>query len=344
MKSKGKQLADWAIKKIESEFKDDVCLLIEHKTLYIDEDADAMSFGFYVPATNRANGLNRTFIIDGIGYDLFPMPWSRLENMADMKDYNTKCLGYGKILWARSEEDAQRFESLQARLQANLKNPSYMLERAVKWHETVKGIYQDTLFEPRLHKVRTNAGHICDLLSIAVAYVNGQYFTHGQTNQLDVLAKMNKLPKDFIQLYRKIFTEPCPDAQLKLCYEIIVYTKNFLAAQERHTPTNPKPDFAELAMWYQELCYTWRRVYHWCAKNDPINVYIWSSFLQDEAEEWGAKFGITDTDIMSAYDATNLAGFRMRAEVVESNFRRAIEANGVKIDEYASVEDFLSAN
>jgi len=100
-----KQLANWAIKKIEAEYKDDVCLLLEHMTHKLEKDADATTFGFYIPATNRANGLARTFIIGGIGHDLFPMSWARIEGMADVKDYNTTCLRDTKILWARSDED-----------------------------------------------------------------------------------------------------------------------------------------------------------------------------------------------------------------------------------------------
>jgi len=344
MNKTNRQLADWVINKIESEYRSDVCLLLEHKTLKLDKDMADTKFGFYIPATNRANGLARTFIIDGIGYDLFPMSWERVENMADVKSYNTTCLGDANILWARSDEDRQRFISLQARLQANLQNPQYMIERAKKWLNTVAEIYQDTLFEEKLYKVRENAGYICDLLSIAVAFANLRYFTHGQTNQLVELAKMERVPSDFIELYRKIVIESCPDKQKKHCFELIKNTKEFFATFEEPASANTFTDFSELASWYQELCYTWRRVYHWCDKNDPINAYIWCCMLQNEAKEWGTKFGITDTDILSHYDASDLESFRKRAEKVELNFRHAIEENGVKLDEYKNIEDFLSAN
>jgi len=342
MSKANKKLADWAVKKIESEYHNDVCLLLEHKTLKLEKDMNATSFSFYIPATNRANGLARTFIIDGIGYDLFPMTWETIESMADVKHYNTTCLGDAEILWARSDEDRQRFISLQARLQANLQNPQYMYERAKKWFNTVKEIYQDTLFEEKLYKVRENVGYICDLLSIAVAFVNLRYFKHGQTNQLQELSSMKKIPKNFAKLYRDIITESCPTTQKRLCHELIKNTKEFLAALEKPPATKTSPDFSELAAWYQELCYTWRRVYHWCDENDPVNAYIWCCMLQNEVEEWGTKFGITDIDILGCYNASDLAGLRKQAEKIESNFRRAIEENGVKLDEYKTVDDFLS--
>jgi len=344
MYKNGTHLTDWAVKKIESEYRDDVCLLLEHKTLKLEKDMDDAAFSFYIPATNRANGLARTFIVGGIGYDLFPMSWERIERMADVKEYNTTCLADAKILWTRSEGDKQRFVSLQARLQANLQNPQYMLERAKKWFDTVKEIYQDTLFEEKLYKVRENAGYICDLLAIAVAFVNQHYFAHGQTDQLHELSGMKKIPVNFAKLYREIITETSPDTQKRLCHELIKNTKVFLDEQEKPASKPSAPDFSELASWYQELCYTWRRVYHWCDMNDPINAYVWCCNLQNEVDEWGTKFGITDMDIFGSYKATDLAGFRERAEFVEQKFRKAINANGGELDEYKTVEDFLKAN
>ena len=332
------RLADWAIRTVENGYANDVCLLLEHNSLRLTRDMAERSFSFYIPATNRANGLNRTFIINGIGYDLFPMSWERIESIADVRDYNTTCLANAEILWARSDADRQRFLSLQARLAANLQNPAYMQEMAVKWLESAKDIFTDTLFEERMYKVRENVGHICDLLSIAVAFMNTRYFKHGRTSQLQELEKMENVPPGFVQLYRDIIAEPCPDVQKQLCYRMISLTKDFVETK-KHVEGQ---DFTELAVWYQELCYWWRRIYHWCDANDHANAYVWGCGLQGEIDEWGAKNGITDTDIMSAFSVNDLASFRKRAEVVEQNFRRAIAENGVKLDEYSSIEEFLN--
>jgi len=98
MKKTGTQLADWAVRKIESEYKDDVCLLLGHRTHEFDKDQGEISFSFYIPATSRSNGLARTFIVDGIGYDLFPMSWERVERIAEVKGDNPTCLNDAEIL------------------------------------------------------------------------------------------------------------------------------------------------------------------------------------------------------------------------------------------------------
>lgn len=343
----GEKLSEWA-KKLAESHNSDIALVINHKTLSLDKDADKLGFSYYIPADDKAAYIGHTFIIDGIGYDLFPMSWERIGNMADVKDYNTTCLGDGEIIYSRSEKDRQRFLSLQNRLRANLQNPHYMYTRALTWFDTANEIYQQLIFEDSICKIRENAGYLCDILSICTAFVNQRYFVHGQTNQIGELCSMDEIPENFTELYKQIVCEKNTDKQKILCGEMIKNTKTFL---DNHNPdvridnndadfANP-PDFSELAMWYQELCYTWRRVYHWCGENDAVNAYIWCCMLQNECAEMGAKFGISDVDILSYFDCDNLDEFKKRAEAVEQNFISAIDKNGVQIETYSTVEEFL---
>ena len=85
-------------------------------------------------------------------------------------------------------------------------------------------------------------------------------------------------------------------------------------------------------------------MYHWCEANDPINAYIWCCNLQSEVDEWGGKFGITDVDIFRDFNSDDLSSFRKRAESVEKTFRQTMNANGVQIEEYDTVEEFLKVN
>ena len=345
MKNTGNQLANWAIHEIESRFKDDVCLLLGHRTCEFESDQEEISFSFYIPATSRSNGLARTFIVDGIGYDLFPMSWERVERIADVKGDNPTCLNDAEILYARNDDDRQRFTSLQARLRANLQNPHYMYNRALESLNTAMEIHQEMLFEEDLYKVREYAGHICSQLSNSIAFLNQQYFRHMQANQIKDLLSMKNVPAGFTDLYERIIRAKTADEQKSLCHEIIVSTKTFLKQQDKNAVRRiSAPDFSELAFWYQELCYTWRRVYHWCDTNNPVNAYMWCCMLQDEVDKVGEDFRIAELDILSAFDADNLSAFRKRAEFVEQKIVAAIEANGVTIESYPTVEDFLKKN
>ncbi len=345
MKKKGELLADWAVQKISSDYPEDVCLLLAHTALRLEKDLEATSISFYIPATSRSNGLARDFIIDGIGHDLFPMNWERMEKMADMRDYNTTCLADAEILYARSEADRQRFLSLQAKLRANLMNPALMLSRAKDWLAVATETLRGLLFEDALREARTSAAYVCDTLSLAVAFANRTYFAHGQTDQIKALRAMAEIPEGFTVLYEQIVRAKTVEELRRLCHGMVKITKDFLAAKEDSTGKRPgTPDFSELALWYAEMSYTWRRVYHWCDAGDAVNAFLWCCYLQHEVSAVGPVYGVDDLDLYGAFDAGDLAPFRARLEAVERAFVSAIEAHGAAVESYPTVEAFLAGN
>ena len=343
MKTINEKLEQWAVKKIESGFQNDVCLLLRHKTLKLEKDGDVMGLESYVPNTTRSNALARTFIINGIGYDLFPQSWERLEKMADIDHYNLTCLNDAEIIWAQNEIYRQRFESLQAKFRANLKNPELMLKRAQNWVNSASELFTEMLFEEKIHLIRKNAGYICDLLAIAIAYTNGTYFPHGQGGQFGELLKMKIIPDNFIEIYEKIILEKDPEMQKKLCHSLLQITKDHI---KKLTPDNkpPKRNAEELASWYHELSYTWRRIYHYCGIGDAFTAYLWGCMLQEELGQVAQEYNAPDCDILSAFDAENLKLFTERAADAEQKIIAAIQADGTKLDVYADIDGFLAKN
>ncbi|MDO9332989.1 MAG: hypothetical protein Q7T57_00495 [Dehalococcoidales bacterium] len=345
MKTKNESLVDWAINKIETEYKDDVCLLIEHKTLKLEKDLDKAPLSFFIPASEHAYGLAKTFIIDGIGYDLFPMSWQRIEGLAELKENITSCLGDAKILYYRNEEEKRRFLKLQTKLQDNLQNPKYMLNKALEKLNIAMEIYQTMMFEDTLYKVRKASGYIADFLSVAVASANLTYFKNGQTNQISDLLAMPGIPKDFTKLYEAIVKAGSSEELKKLCYEMIYNTRRFLSAKKvKSEKDNYNQNFKELASWYEELSYTWRRVYHWCDEKDAVRGFMWGCFLQSELDIVREEFGLSELDLLGAFDAHDLTAYRKQAETLEKQIVSAIEKHGVVIDAYDSIEDFLKKN
>lgn len=345
MKTINDRLADWAITKVEKEFKDDVCLLISHDTLKLEKDASGSSLSYFIPATENAYKLAKTFIINGIGYDLFPMSWERIEGMANLDEYNTSCLSDVKILYCRNSEDEKRFTALQEKLQENLQNQEFMFKKSLEKMNVAMELYQTLVFEESIGKVRKGAGYIADFLSIAVAFVNQTYFKNGQTNQISDLLGMKSIPENFIELYKAIVKADSADELKKLCYLIIYNTRKFLnAKKEKSESPVCNHNFGDLANWYQELCYTWRRIYHWCEQNDAVKSFIWGCGLQYELDVVKEEFGLDDMDLLGEFNANDLSSFSKRAECLEKYIVEKINEHGVVLDAYSSVEDFLEKN
>ena len=345
MKNINKELTEWAIEKINTEYKGEVSLLLGHDTLRLEEDKGESAISFFIPETEHAYGLSKTFIINGIGYDLFPISWSRMESFAEIKEYNTTCLADAKILYAKDGTARKRFELLQNKLKENLKDSEFMYKKALEHLNVAMQIYQTMMFEDSLCQIRKASGFIIDYLSIAVADLNHAYFKNSQLYQMDDLSMMKEVPVNFIKLYERVIYEIDADELKKLCYEIINTTRQFIKKKkDKNENVRTNKNFNDLADWYQELCYTWRRIYVCCEQKDTVRAFMWGCMLQYELDVEKEEFGLEEFDLMSSYCADDLTLLSNRAEELEKRMVTVIKEHGAKIDAYSSLEEFLEKN
>lgn len=336
-------LTQWVIEKIKREYPDDVSLLISCNDLRMPEDQGHQLFDYYVPETERGYQLARTFIVAGKGYDLYPRPWERIAQMAVYDDYNSTCLDRAEIIYARSEQDRKRFEAFQQQFRDNLKSPDFTYRKALEKLQAAMEIYQTMMFEQSPSRVQMAVGYIADYLATAVACANGRYFKASQVYQTEELSEMEALPEGFLADYEKIFWEKDPAAAQKLAHSMIAATRRFLAARKPASP-RPQPDFGQLASWYQELIYTWRRIDLAAAEKDYKRARAWGCFLQQELDTVCAEFGLPQMELMDCYDAGDLIPLQQRARVLEQEILKVLDEHGVMLDQYDSAEDFLRRN
>jgi len=345
MNKEGKKLNDWAIKKIKKEYRDDVLLLIAHNTYRLEKDADKASFSFFYPVSEKAVGLAKTFIIDGVGYDLFPMSWERTERIVELEEDNVSVIADAEILYYRKEEDKKRFLDVQAKLQAHLHDPTFMLNKALEKVNIAMELYQTMMFEETTYKVRKAAGYIMMFLSNAVAYSNMTYFEKGHQNPMSDLMVMKNIPLDFIHLCEAVVNAESSDEIKKLCHDIIWNTRQFLSVKKgKGEETEYNHNFNDLAHWYHELSYAWREIYHWCDQKDAVKAFLRSCYLQSELDIVREEFGLEEFDLLGAFNARSLATYRKQAEVLEKQMISIIEKHGASIEVYDSVEEFLRQN
>jgi hypothetical protein len=343
MKTTSERLIDWAIKKIKTEYKDDVRLLIGHSTYKLEKDKDKVPFGFFLAASKKASGLSKTFIIDGVGNDLFPMPLERMERIVALDEDNASCIADGKILYYRNEDDKELFVDLQARLQANLHNPQYTLNKALEKLNIAMGLYQTLQFEDEMYKVRKGAGYIVNFLSSGIAYMNQTYFKKYPT--VSELSALKSVPDDFIRLCEAIIKANSSRQLKRLCYEMIYNTRQYLSMKKGKSEKKDfNGNFKELAGWYYELSYAWREIYHWCDQNDAVKAFLRGCFLQAELDIIGEEFGLKEFNLLGAFNASDLAAYRKRAEKLEKQIISVIQEHGAVIEVYNSIDEFLKKN
>lgn len=335
-------VTEWAIRTVKEKYADDIALIIAHSTLRMNPDEKTMSY--FVPCTKKGESFARTFILEGVGYDIWGIPWERLEGFADLAEYNITVLADAEVLYARTEEDRERFLGLQKRLAQNLANRDKMRSCALEAYAQAKNLYTQMLFAEKCD-VRLGAGYVLDYLARAIAFTNLRYFKASQTEQLKELADMSDVPEGFADMYLAVIREKSEPGQKELCFRLIGLVRDFLlkaspdsdSAQKRPREQN----FQDLADWYGELSYTWLRLRHYTACGDAVKVYMWGIMLQNELNQVCGDFGLEKMHLMDAYDAENLGALAARANRLEERMREIIVQGGGKIHEYTSTEEFL---
>lgn len=351
MRMDDRKILDWAINKIQTDFKNDVALLIGHGFDKIEDDETGCllrqfkgEFDYFIPESTRAYKLSKSFIVNGVGYDLYPRDWNSITSMAELLDCHTGCLADANVLYARSEEDRSRFEAMRKRLFHNLGDRRFVYRRAMDRFNMAMDIYQTMVFSEKESEVRMSAGFILDYLAQGVAFINGSYFKRGPLYQLEEMERFQKIPPSFREDYCAVLRGGTVVELKKRCHHIIQHTGKFLDRQKPPAEARREPDFRGLADWYQEMGHTWKKIYSGCRMGDAPRVFFWGCSLQHELDIIREEFGLRDMELLDAYDADDLTRICERAQRLEKYITDTIVQNSVSIAIYPNVESFLAEN
>lgn len=342
-----KELVEWAINKIKNEYHEDVALLIGQVGAgKIPTDEQNMVFDFFIPATERGNQLAQTFIIEDMGYDLYPISWERLEGIANMKEPRMIfAFAKGEVIYAKSPEEKMRYENLKVQMFERLQNKHFHIPKCLEFLETAQEIFQTMLFEESLCSIRKAAGGVCCYLMNSIAMLNGTYLENGYMNLTKELHQMAEYPSEFEQIFQEMLSEDTNNGIREKVYELIKITRTFL--MERIPAEEKKdfePDYEDLAMWYQEARYTFRRISYFTGINSAEESYLAGCYLQIEFDAIQEDFKLQKMDLMSAFDKNDLQSFAKKAEEIEAYLVRVLEESKAHQNKYASFEEFVRDN
>lgn len=355
MKKNWKRLTDWVIHKIETEYKEDVALLVAIKGHCTDGDGHGECFDYFIPSTERGYELEQTFIIDGVGHDLYGRSWERTKRTAELKDI-TLCLAGAEILYARSQEDADRFYALQEQLKSNLQNPLYVYQKALEKLDDAMDVYRTMIFEEKPYLIRMAAGYIHLYLTQAAAFLNGTFadkpvFTEAQAkpdtmdDRMYHCPELTDVPEHFYTYGSSLLKTRHVEELRHLSCLLIHTTRKFILEKRPDMRKNEgTANIHDMAGWYQELSLTWRRIRYFCDRNMAEEAYADACYLQSELVIIAREFQFEELDLLGAFDSEHLEALKERSVLLEEKVRRHIISHGVDIREYASLDDFLAVN
>ena len=221
------QLVSWLRERAAGDFTGELSLVVSYGSHWNGtagslSDVDC----YFVPKTERGQEFGGQFILQGVGYDIFPMSWERLRGIARLEESLAPLVGDAQVLYYGDEGDLERFRALERELRQCLQDSAYCREMAGKRFDRAWGQW-GRLKTGDLCSRRLAAGLLLMDAAEAVAFANGTYFHRGLKGQFADLQAMAQAPEGFLALYQQAIQAGDAQTLEKACGELLATLGNW---------------------------------------------------------------------------------------------------------------------
>jgi hypothetical protein len=331
------EAADLLIEKIKKDYKDDISLVVMMGSrLYNDTHNKSDLDLYFIPKTERGMNLGFVFIIDGIGFDFWPISWERIERIARFDERLTAIISEGQVLYSGSDEDLKRFNLIKEKISYELE-PKEFYQKALKKMKDVYEPYYAMLDEKKyIAIVRLQGVKILYTLTEAIALANNTFIKRGRKHLKSEILKMKYVPNDFENLYDQFFLENNPLILVDIVTSLINETKEMLENIDFYT--KPKKFRENMQGFYEEIINLYNKIERACEIDDHVTAMLAAAEINIEME-WAFK----DTEeiievlpgMLPAFDASNLHKFCDRAKMHHNHFLELLDRYEVEIKHFA---------
>lgn len=346
------KIVKWIEHKVKTDYPNDISMVLLYGS-YINGTANNRSDVdcYFIPKTDRGYEMALSFIIDGTGYDIFPMSWDRVENISALQEVLLPCIGDVQILYYHSEEELERFKQLQRNMEENLADTSYIKTIIKERFLTVCNMYSQMKLCTNTVTIRKLAGNIIMALADILALYHHDYFHFGLKKQLeDLQSKFPSIPKEFIQEYIYVTQSSTDSAYIQHCFKLLNITSNYLnlrlEIQEMVPELSISPkvslNYNWLARLYEEICSTFNKIYTCCENGNYSLAFLSAVCLQRDLDE-AVEFGGKSYDLLSCYHYNQLDKLADKAKEIEQDYIQRVFNGGATIKNFPCFEAFLKA-
>lgn len=333
MLKKHQDLLNMLLSVIKEQYADDISVLLIYGscvngTSHEISDLDMI----FVPKTERGRNLAKTFILNGVGYDLWGTDWNRLERFANFEDMKVSVIADSQLVYYASEEDRQRYEALKSQVKSiadGVLTPD-LLQKAKGHLQKAKQYYGDLCIQQNL----TAAGGILMEIGYTVCLLNHSYLHYGTKKMFEELSCLERLPEHFIPIFRAVAEQP--ETAKENCAALIQMTQKFVSAVGREQFSTP----CDLTGLYEEMVSHWNKIRFFCAKGDVMGVFMAATSLQYELDCVQGDLGVQMDELhfFDQFDPHNLQAFSIKADQAEIAFLQLLHMMNITITRYETGE------
>jgi hypothetical protein len=300
--------ANLLIEKIKKDYNEDiavVCMMGSH--IYQETHAKSDLDLYFIPKTDRGYALGFVFMIEGIGFDFWPISWERIERIARREEKITSIITEGKLLYVGSDEDLARFESIKA-LARNSLGFEERYHKAMDQIRNAKAACFDVSLAKSMTDVRRHTITVLGHLAEGIALWNDTTIKRGRGKIQKEIMNMAYVPDHFEKRYETVFLAEQPSDITNALFELVTATEHMILESDDARPSRP---FAEIASgFYEEFV----NMYHKIERAYETNDFQTALYVAKEAEnelEWLFRDSKTVPpnlpDLVNAYDPSDLS-------------------------------------
>jgi hypothetical protein len=331
--------ADLLIEKIKRDYIDDIAVVvIMGSHLYQATHAKSDLDLYFIPKTERGFNLGTVFIIDGIGFDFWPISWDRISKIASHDERIGSIITEGQVIYHGTEEDLDKFNQYKAKA-LDVSNIGHFIWKAKEKMKSSYQTYYDlertvTLSEVRFYGIKL-IYHITEALSL----LNRITIKRGRGKLLKEILEMPCVPSDFEKHYRVLFENQDINlikASLRAMFESTI---DLIHTRESNHLQGTFKD--EAHGFYEELINNYNKIERAYEIGDHQTALFAAAEINIELQGILGNRGVDLSflpDLMAAYDKENLKMLFEVSKIHQKALVDILHQESVKIREFTDFD------
>ncbi|MCJ7544523.1 MAG: nucleotidyltransferase domain-containing protein [Phycisphaerae bacterium] len=322
---------------------------------------------FYTPAEGKDPSVARTFLVEGILFDFWPIRWERLEAWATGRNGAwtrfTGVVHYAKVLHARSQEHTGRFDGLKKQILSLLEPEARvpMVRRALEEFKSALahlGNLRLAIAGGDLADVRHAGWMVILAVGECLALANQTLLDQGNRSFLDQLLLLPVRPAELQQLIVSISTSADPTRVVAAAESLVLSTRSILRQFQVSLPSQQTVG-ARFREAYPEINAGLGKVLSACEREQPLAASLAAWFSQfdlslmlselrngsgqpqfnlySEFATYYREIGLPELMRFTGGDLTELA---KQVRLFDERIRQWLIEHSVNLREFATLEDF----